>query len=281
MKLTIALQNLQHGGQDRWPLLRERFRAARPGVLLLNEALGWLADDEELLRRAEDDLGMTALRPLPPARSGHHVVIMYAPDALPAPADYNVDFADQFEHGVGVAAWDVGLPRKLSVCTTHLSPFSSLRGLAEAQEARWTALRYGDRQKDDHYYGVIGADFNAPPLFKPVADVSRMNVIDRANRFRDAECTVPNTDIAEAFARAGFVDTSQILHERTRDERYLKRTGKSDRIDWMLVTERLRPAVTGGALLDTPAGAADHHGVLIRIDTDLADRVDHPGFPGR
>lgn len=267
----MNLQNVQHGGQSRWELLKKRLGRANADVLLLNEALGWLDDDEYLLKQAESDLGLTALRPLPPARSGHHVVIMYRQDTIGAPQDYNVDFATQFEHGVAVAAWDLGLPRPLAVCTTHLSPFSSLRGLAEAQEARWTALRHGDRAHDDHYYSVIGADFNAPPLYKSVADVSRMNIIDRANRFRDAECSVLNTDIAEAFARVGFIDTAQVLHERTGDERCLARTGKSDRIDWILVTERLRPAVVRGARLDAPAGAADHDGLGVVIDTDLID----------
>lgn len=56
-------------GTDRWPLLAEHLGQAEPDALLLNEALGWTDKSEYLLKRAENDLGMTALRPLPPSRS--------------------------------------------------------------------------------------------------------------------------------------------------------------------------------------------------------------------
>jgi endonuclease/exonuclease/phosphatase family metal-dependent hydrolase len=275
MRLTAALLNLQHGGAgkggDRWPLIAERLGNAQADVTLLNEALGWQECDGELLKRAERDLGMTALRPLPPARSGHHVVIMYRPGTLGAPQDYNVDFAAQCEHGMAVAAWDIGLPRPLAICTAHLSPFSPAEALIEAQKARWTSLRYGDRNNDDHYYSIIGADFNSPPLFRSAADVKRMNVLDRAARFADAAGTIPDTGIARAFADVGFTDTAEILYQQDKDERHLARTGRSDRIDRILVTERLRRAVVRGARLDTPAGAADHDGLDVTIDTDLID----------
>ena len=277
MELSVHLQNIQHGAVDkngdRWPLLAQRLGRSNPDVMLLNEALGWTDNDEELLQRAEADLGLTALRPLPPARSGHHVAILYRPETIGAPIEgsYNTDFASQFEHGIAVAAWELGLPRPLAICTTHLSPFSSSDALAEAQKARWTALRYGDRKADDHYYSIIGADFNAPPLFGPPADVSRMNALDRASRFRDAECTVPNTDVAEAFARVGFLNAAEILYGLDHDERHLLRTGRSDRIDWFLVTRRLRRAVVRGGRLDTPARAADHDGLNMVIDTGLID----------
>lgn len=275
MELSVHLQNVQHGAVDksgdRWLLLAERLSHAQPDVVLINEALGWVDNGEYLLKRAESDLGMTALRPLPPARSGHHVVIMYRPDTLGTPQDYNIDFAGQFEHGVAVAAWDVELPRPLAVCTTHLSPFSPAEALIEAQKARWTALRYADRKQDDHYYSIIGADFNAPPLFKSVADVKRMNLLDRAARFTDAACTSPSTDIAQAFADVGFLDTAEILYEQDNDERHLARTGRSDRIDRILVTGRLRRAVVRGGRLDAPAGAADHDGLSVVIDTALID----------
>lgn len=284
--ITIVLQNLQHGGKnkdgtDRWPLLAERLTRAKPDIVLLNEALGWTDNSEYLLKRAERDLGMTALRPLPPSRSGHHVVIMYRSETLGAPKDYNIDFSAQFEHGVAVAGWEVGLPRLLAVCTTHVSPFSSVEALIEAQKARWTALRYGDRKKDDHYYSVVAADFNGPPLAGPPADVSRMNVLDRSARFRDAACTIPNTDIAEAFADVGFSDAFEVLYENTQDERFLARTGNSDRIDRTLVTQRLRPAVVDGELLDTPPDAADHRGIQIRVDTALVDRESGAVAKGR
>lgn len=268
MNVSICLQNLQHGSdQRRWQLLAERMRNAQADVLLLNEALGWADNEEELLRRAELDLGLTALRPLPPAHSGHHVVIMYRPETIGEPADYNTDFSDQFEHGVGVGVWAIpGLPRPLSVTVTHLNPFSNALAFAEAEMTRWTALRH---DKTDEPYAVIGADWNAAPLFGPAPELSRMYTRDRVTRFRDRDLKVPNTDVAEYFDRAGFLDAGEVLYHLTGDERHLARTGRSDRIDRFLLTRALRPAVTGGGPLTAPADAADHDGVSLVIDTEV------------
>lgn len=266
--LSICLQNLQHGSdQRRWRLLAERLGNAEPDVLLLNEALGWTDNDEELLKRAEADLGLTALRPLPSARSGHHVAILYRPDKLGEPRDYNTDFSDQFEHGVCVGVWALpGLPRPLSVTVTHLSPFSNADAFAEAEKTRWTALRH---DKTDEPYAIIGADWNAAPLCGPAPELSRMYTRDRVTRFRDRACAEPNTDIAEYFDRAGFDDAGEVLYHLFDDERHLARTGRSDRIDRFLLTKALRPAVTGGGPLTVPAAAADHDGVSLVIDTAL------------
>jgi endonuclease/exonuclease/phosphatase family metal-dependent hydrolase len=259
MKITVALQNLQAGGGHRWPLLRDRLATARPDIVLVNEALapGW-AENGEQLRGAERDLGLTALPP-PPSRSGYHVAVLYRRDVLGEPQDYNTDFSDQATHGVCVAAWDAGLTAPFSVCVTHLSPFSPLDALAEAQRARWTALRHGP-------FAVIAADFNAPPLSGPGADLARMSVLDRAARFTDRDCRIPDTSVAETFARVGFVDTADILFEQTGDEQFRHRTGRSDRIDRILATGPLRHAVAGGALLDAPGGAADHHGLSVTFN---------------
>jgi hypothetical protein len=270
LKLVLALQNVQHGAAagDRWRLLAGRINRAKPDILLVNEAMGWADNGEELLLRAERDLGMAALRPLPPARSGHHVAILHRPETLGAPQDYRTDFSAQFEHGVGVAVWALpGLPRPLSVTVTHLNPFSNADAFAEAEKTRWTSLRH---DKSDAPYAVIGADWNAAPLFGPGPDASLMLARDRVTRFRDRELAEPNTDVAEYLDRAGFDDAGEILYHLAGDERHLARTGKSDRIDRFLVTRALRPAVTGGVLLDTPAGAADHHGLTVTIDTELA-----------
>lgn len=54
---------------------------------------------------------------------------MCCPDTLGAPLKdtYNADFADAFEHGVAVAAWDLGLPRPLAVWTTLRSGWPLVR----------------------------------------------------------------------------------------------------------------------------------------------------------
>lgn len=268
MRLTLALQNLEHGGGDRWPLLRRRLTRLdeAPDLVLLNEAEGWGQGDGALLRRAETDLGMKAL-PLPPSRSGLHVAILYQPDTVGDPVAVYADLSEFFVHGVLAATFDVGLPLPLAVCTTHLSPFSPMQALIEAELARWTALKRGS-----YKYAVIGADFNAPPLYGPAADVDRMTPLDRAARtvVGPGGEILPDTRVAEAFARVGFEDAFALLHMRTGDPQYIARTGQTDRIDRKLVSAHLASAVIAGQLLDTPEKAADHHGVAVTIDTRLA-----------
>lgn len=67
------------------------------------------------------------------------------------------------------------------------------------------------------------------------------------------------------------MDAAWHLHAATGDEAPLVRTRTDDRIDQIWVSGRLVPALRGHELLDTPAGAGDHHGVLARIDPGRAD----------
>ena len=82
---------------------------------------------------------------------------------------------------------------------------------------------------------------------------------------------MPNTDVAQTLANDHFHDSIALLHQSTGDDRLLSRTGKTDRIDWIMVAEALKNAIVAGCVLETPARASDHHGVSITIDTDLID----------
>ncbi|TMR22487.1 endonuclease/exonuclease/phosphatase family protein [Nonomuraea turkmeniaca] len=269
MRMTIALQNLSHGASGasggRWPLLVERLAPVQADVLLLNEAVGWNTDNAAPLTRAADDLGLAAL-PLPASRSGYHVAILYRHDRLGEPVDYCTDFSSELTHGVATAAWQVaGLDAPFGVAVSHLSPFSHTQALIEAEILGFTASRYGP-------YSTIGLDANHPPLYGPSADVSRMNAINIARRFKDplaARPAVPNTDVAQSLANDRFSDAFALLHHKTNNPQFLRATGRSDRIDWIMVSEALIAALTDGQLLDTPEGASDHHGVAITLDTDL------------
>ncbi|MFI9041751.1 hypothetical protein [Streptomyces sp. NPDC053726] len=71
MQLTIAVQNLGHGGlkdgdgnpEDRWPLLAERINAAadRVDVVMVSEAVDWHSYGHKQLARAIRDLDMDAV----------------------------------------------------------------------------------------------------------------------------------------------------------------------------------------------------------------------------
>ncbi|MFB7852369.1 hypothetical protein ACFC34_35880 [Streptomyces sp. NPDC056053] len=50
----------------------------------------------------------------------------------------------------------------------------------------------------------------------------------------------------------------------------LRRTATDDRIDQLWVSAPLRDTVVDYALLDTPDGASDHHGLVVRLDLDQA-----------
>lgn len=266
VNVTITLQNLQDGaGGGRWPLLAERLAPAGTDVLVITEAAGWAADECAQARRAAADLGLTALD-LPPSRSGYHVGLLYRRETLGDPVGYCTDLSAEVTHGCCVAAWDVGLPEPLAVTAGHFSPFSTVDALRDAELTGWTAQRYGR-------YAVIGTDANQQPEDE-MPDLGSMSRADIARRFTDPLADpprVPRTDVARALAADGFRDAAVRLRELTGDEKtWRARTGRSGRIDWILISQALLPAVTAGQLLTTPPGAANHHGLSITIDTALA-----------
>jgi endonuclease/exonuclease/phosphatase family metal-dependent hydrolase len=183
------------------------------------------------------------------------------------PTGVNDDFSDYFTHGILTACWDIGLPGPFGAAVTHLDPYSPDTARKEAQYLGFTARRYQP-------FALIGGDFNYPPLYGPAPDLSRMSILNRARRFKDPLAESPevrNTDVARQLADDHFHDAFALLHQATGDPQFTARTGKSDRIDWIVVTDALVPAVVSGRLLDTPEGAADHSGVAVTVDTALID----------
>lgn len=267
MLVRTVVQNLKDGGQDRWDQLAKRINAVRPDLVLLNEALDWAEGEPPMLSRAAHDLGLAPL-PLPPSRTGYHVAIFYKPATIGDPADVCDDFSAEMCHGVLSAAWDVGLPEPLGVTVTHLSPFSTIDAVRDAQKTGYTASRYGR-------YSVIGGGFSYPPLYGPDPDLARMSTLSLARQFKDPLASPPvirNTDVAQSLANDGYHDSFEILHRRTGNARYIARTGRSDRTDWTLVSGALVPAVADGELLDTPEGACEYRGLALTLDTSRADQ---------
>lgn len=84
----------------------------------------------------------------------------------------------------------------------------------------------------------------------------------------------PDRRVAAKISENGFVDAAWHLYQRNGDEALLRPTGTDDRIDQVWVSAPLAGALTGYQVLDTPAGASDHHGLLVTLDTALIDTAD-------
>jgi dienelactone hydrolase len=77
--------------------------------------------------------------------------------------------------------------------------------------------------------------------------------------------------VTRKLLQNGYVDVAARLYEKTGDESLLAPTATDDRIDQAYVSKPLADAITAYALLTTPPGASDHHGLVVGLDTDLID----------
>ncbi|MQS17891.1 endonuclease/exonuclease/phosphatase family protein [Streptomyces kaniharaensis] len=278
MILTIAIQNLQRGGlldadgghEDRWPLLAKRLAAVEPDLVLLQEAEGWETAGHRQLVRAERDLGMDGL--IAPSRSGRGTALLYRRETLGRRIAWNTDYtADEMHHGFGVAGFDIGLPAPLAVASIHLTPYSADKAVTEADFAASRAYRHGP-------YCILGGDINYPPAAGPDPAWDRMRPYNRGTRTLLTDPAlgrqsgpVPDRRVAWKLAANGLNDAAWHLYQQTGNEALLHRTGADDRIDQLWVSAPLAPAIVSYALLDTPADASDHHGLVVVLDTDLID----------
>lgn len=279
MELTIVVQNLAHGGlrngvgdpENRWPRLAERIRSVgTPDLVLLQEAADWGKYGHRQLGQAMRDLGMDAL-PLPPCGSGMPPAVLYRRETVGRWLNWNTDFAQETLHGFGVAVFDVGLPAPLAVVSAHLNPFVADKARDEAKLIATRALRYGP-------YGIVAGDMNYPPADpdSPAPDYAAMLPYNRSARTRlpseSGGRLVPDRRVTEVLAYTGFVDAAARLYEERGEKDLLRRTASDDRIDQLWVSAPLRDTVVDYALLDTPEGASDHHGLVVRLDLGRAAR---------
>jgi endonuclease/exonuclease/phosphatase family metal-dependent hydrolase len=283
MELTIVVQNLGHGGlrngsgdpDHRWPQLAERINsaAARVGArqvdaVLVQEAVDWDKYGHRQLGVAMRDLDLDAV-PIPPSSSGYPPALLYRHETLGRWTHWNTDFAQETLHGFGVAVFDVGLPAPLAITSAHLNPFVADKARDEAKLIATRALRYGP-------YGIVAGDLNYPPADpnSPSPDYAQMRPYNKSARTRlPSEVggqLVPDRRVTQMLAYTGFVDAAAKLYEERGDKELLRKTATDDRIDQLWVSGPLRDTVVDYALLDTPEGASDHHGLVVRIDLERA-----------
>jgi endonuclease/exonuclease/phosphatase family metal-dependent hydrolase len=278
--IKIVVQNLAHGGlrdgsgtpQDRWPRLLKRFAAAGDDVdaFLFCEVVDWGKYGERQLHRAMADLGVQAL-PLAPTSSGYGTAVLYRPDRLGQPVSWNTDFAHKVTHGFGVAAFEVGLPKPLSLVPTHLTPFGARAALMEADMIIGRAYRNGP-------YCVVGGDINYAPANGPEPLFEKMLPFNRSARCRLPQPgdtgPVANRDVGLTLELAKLVDVAWRLFEQTGDEALMTRTASDDRVDQVWVSSALAQAIRSYRVLDDPADASDHKGLVVELDLALAATED-------
>lgn len=269
--LTVAAQNLGRGGHrgafgaqtDRWPLLVERLVAARADIVLLAEANDW--DTTGRLDRACADLGMESPG-LAPSNSGYATCVLYRPDRL-ALVEWNTACARETLHGFGLARFDLagyGLPgRTLTAVPVHLSPYGFHHAAGEADIVSSRGWRGGD-------LAVIGGDVNysPPDPANPDPDFAAMkpwNIGARTLEGPGGEL-VADRRIGRIFVRKGWIDAAWDHHNRTGDAAALRPTGGHERVDQFYLTPVAAAAIDHYAVLDTPVGASDHDGILLRLD---------------
>lgn len=292
MQLTVAVQNLGLGGladgdgnpEDRWPRLAERLNGAaeRVGagqvdVVMLCEVVDWHRYGNKQLARTMRDLDLDAA-PLAPSRSGLGTGLLYRREVLGPWARHNPDFGGETLHGFAVTSFDIpGLPAPLSFVPVHFTPFSAEHAVIEANYAATRGYKYGP-------FAVLAGDINYAPASDahPLPDFSEMRPYNIGSRthlpdgdFVPGQALKPNRDVTRKLTQNGYVDVAWHLFQQTKNEALLRPTATDDRIDQAWVSGPLAGSVSDYQLLDEPAGASDHHGLVFRIDTETIN-TDHP-----
>lgn len=269
-------QNLGRGGfandegenEDRWPLISKRVKdtAEKIDLLLLSEAVDWDKSAHRPLVRAANDLDLEPM-PLAPSKSGFHTTLLYSKKSVGRWQNWDTGYYEETVHGFGVAGFDIGLPRVLSVVSAHLDPFSCGRAMDEAELLAVRAYRRGP-------YAIIGGDCNYPSAFGREPDYSKMrpyNMAARTTLDSPNDNPVPDRRVGKMFVKNDFFDVAYEVYKKTRNESLLDRTAKSDRVDQFWVSKPLQPAIVDYWIADDPTEASDHKGIVFQLDTDLID----------
>jgi hypothetical protein len=259
MELTIITQSLlppKPGEPDPWPLVVQRIRDSKliADYVLFNECKGWAADDSALLRRAQKDLGMSAM-PLAASESGLGTLILYRPETVgeplrvrPATADdpgtLNEDRTGRTYHGWSIGFWQLDLPQPLAVCSYKLTPYS-------VDAARIEAAYVGSHVFRQGAYCLGGGDLNFAPADpdNPAPNWQSQypyNIGSRAISGTPATGEpLADRSVAQQFEDKGLRDVAWELAKATGDRSLLVSTSEFDRIDIGFVT----PILWGNSLV--------------------------------
>lgn len=273
MDITIAVQNLSHGGSNRWELLFERLEPVAADILILNEATAFDEEGQALAHEFADELGLHVAG-VTPSKSDLPSAVLYRRDRLGEPQAWDVKHNYLIGHGLGVAVWDLDcLPAPLAIGAIHVSPFSVVQAVIEVQTLVSRAYRYGP-------YAIVGGDFNYPPLEGKDADIEGMLPFNKMNRLHNprSDHPTPNRTVAQALYDGEFYDVATQVWHRTKNDDCQAYTGRTDRIDWIAASSPLRETITDYQLLNQPPAASDHHGIATTLNLAAADTSDPWGY---
>lgn len=272
MKLTVMSINVKHGAvktsdgraEDRWPGIVDIIQGVNPDILLLQEASFWTENLCRQWARAERDLRMRIH--IGPSSTGAHTAIGHRPE-IPW-STHEERYARHTMHGFTHISFDLGLEWPLVVIAAHLSPYSAQVAAQEMQLIAARAYRYGG-------VAVIGGDMNHPPLGDPDPDWQAVRPYNRSARTVPTDPGEPlrgNTIVGQIAHRADLTDIAAHKADTLDDQSLRAPTGHHGliRVDWMLTTPAVLPAVEDYQRIDTRPHT-DHDATAITLDTNRID----------
>ncbi|WP_370153356.1 hypothetical protein [Streptacidiphilus sp. EB129] len=233
--------------------------------MLLQECESFERDGHKLLCQVERDLDMDGI--LAPSLSGRGPGVLYRRETMGRRVAWKTDDnIRETHHGFGVISFDVGLPTPLSVASVHVTPWGADKAVQEADYMASRIYRLGP-------YCLLGGDINYAPQDGPDPDFAAMRPYNVGSRTRLHDPAVDrpleaDRRVAWKLAQNGLRDVARELHQQSKDDSLLAATGTDDRIDQLWVSRPLVPGLVSYQLLDTPAGASDHHGLVAVIRTE-------------
>lgn len=266
-----GLHNAQGEHKDRWPQLAERIKAVKPDLLLLSELNNWKDYGYKQYVRAANDLDLD-IAPAAPSETGYATGLMYRREKVGRWQFHNDSLSYATTHGFAVTGFDVGLPVLLNVAPVHLCFYSAQKAAQEAQ------LVISKVYKNTPF-AIVGGDCNCSPATGKDPDYSHSKPYNLSARtIVDSADEVPISDLkadrqmARTFVRGGFVDAADYLYQATKKETLLQPTTHNDeRIDQFWVSRAIAPALEHYEMTDKNPEATDHHGIVVKIDTNKID----------
>jgi exodeoxyribonuclease-3 len=249
--MRVLTYNLLAGQDDDVLRLREAallLRAAKPDVLVLNEATLLALDDGARLRELEAVLGMHGSLAL--ARSGYHVALLVRAAILESVETV----AGELSHVALLARLRVS-SHELQVIGAHLDPFSADKRLLEVE---WLLTRIEPARPR-----LLLGDLNAVSP-RDAATVRPETWVERyRTRHLDASGAV-DVRALRALERSGLSDVHAALHSETMPTRPTARYASGDRpsqrLDYIFASADLARTATACAPFDHPSteSASDH-----------------------
>jgi endonuclease/exonuclease/phosphatase family metal-dependent hydrolase len=281
--LRIASANLEFGGMRNggWERSRARLREWDPHVILLQEVCMWPASrtGARLREMAAELGGMTPVlgQPMPRSASANHPAILVRAGitVLEEGAEYPPgDVPAWCEAVIAVP----GLPEPVRVISVHLTPWSGVDQLAQAQRLACRIAQARDR------YVIAGGDLNSygrGEELDPELLAAQPRHLRMARMRRDGSGGwVPNYDVSDTLEDAGLADVAVVAGPERRTPRDLTPTGVNGggRVDQVRVSEDVAAAVISYEQRDT--GGSDHDAILATFGLEAMASVT-PAGPGQ